>query len=249
MSGPLNNTVMWLTWRQLFARRRLWLAVSFALVPLLFTLIFRVFVDDGAASETTFYNSLIREIVIGTLLPLAGLVFGTTAFGGEVDDGTLIYLLVKPLGRLQVLASKLVVSVLSTFAVVLPAIVLPWLVLSGPDITSRSALSYVTGAAAGTLLYCTVFLALGLANKRALVIGLLYVVSFEGILSRSLPGFKSLSIREFSLAVAQATSKGSVVVEGAVSTSTVWWMGTIILVGATYLTAMRLVRYEVAERV
>jgi ABC-2 type transport system permease protein len=249
MSSPLNGTVMWLTWRQLFAQRRLWLATAFSLAPVLFTLVFRVLADDGPSSETTFFGTLMREIVIGTLLPLAALVFGTTAFGGEVDDGTLLYLLVKPIQRWQVLSSKLVVAVLSTIAVVLPAIVLPYLLLSGPDVPARAAIAYVTGSVTGAVLYCAVFLALGLANKRALVIGLLYVVSFEGILSRSLPGFKSLSVREFSVAVAQGVSRGAVVVDGAVSMSTVWWMGAIILVGATYWTALRLVRYEVAERV
>src|SRR5262249_2999541 len=153
----------------------------------------------------------------------------TTAFGGEVDDGTLIYLLVKPIQRWQVLTSKFVVAVLSTLAVVLPAILLPWFVLSGPDVTARVAQSYLAGAAVGAVLYSAGLLALGLANKRRLVIGLLYVVSFEGILSRSLPGFKSLSVREFSLAIAQATSAGSISINGAVSTSTVWYMGTIIL--------------------
>jgi ABC-2 type transport system permease protein len=249
MSGLLNRTVMWLTWRQLFARRRLWFAIAFSLAPVVFTLVFRVLVDDGPSSETTFFNALIREIVIGTLLPLAALVFGTTAFGGEVDDGTLLYLLVKPIQRWQVLASKLVVSVLSTLAVVIPAILLPWLVLSGHDITVRVAESYFAGAAIAALLYSAAFLALGLANRRSLVIGLLYVVSFEGIMSRSLPGFKSLSIREFALAVAKSASGGAVTIENAVSTSTVWWMGTIILAASLYWTATRLVRYEVAERV
>jgi ABC-2 type transport system permease protein len=249
MSGPLNRTVMWLTWRQLFARRRLVFAIAFSLAPVLFTLVFRVLVDDGPASEATFFNSLIREIVIGTLLPLAALVFGTTAFGGEVDDGTLLYLLVKPIQRWQVLASKLVVSVLSTLAVVIPAIALPWLVLAGHDITTRVAGAYFAGAAIAALLYSAAFLALGLANRRSLVIGLLYVVSFEGIMSRSLPGFKSLSIREFALAVSKAASGGAVTIENAVSTSTVWWMGTIILAASLYWTATRLVRYEVAERV
>lgn len=249
MSGPLNGTVMWLTMRQLFAKRRLWLAIAFSLAPLLFTLIFRLLVDDGPASETTFFTTLTREIVIGTLLPLAALVFGTTAFGGEVDDGTLLYLLVKPLQRWQVLASKLVVSIVSTLAVVIPAILLPWLVLSGPDVSARAATAYLVGAAAGTLLYCSLFLWLGLTNKRALVIGLLYIVSFEGILSRSMPGFKSFSVREYSLATSQATSGGAIVVDGAVSMATVWWMGTIILVIAIALAAFRLVQYEVAERV
>jgi ABC-2 type transport system permease protein len=249
MSAPLNRTVMWLTWRQLFARRRLWLAAAFSLAPVLFTVIFRVLVDDGPASETTFFNTLMREIVIGTLLPLAALVFGTTAFGGEIDDGTLIYLLVKPIQRWQVLAAKSVVTVLSTLAVVTPAIVLPWLLLSGPDVAERAAASYLAGAAIGALLYGAGFIALGLANRRSLVIGLLYVISFEGILSRSLQGFKLFSVRELALSVAQAVSHGSVVIDGAVSTLTVWVMGTIMLVVATYWTAFRLVRYEVAERV
>jgi ABC-2 type transport system permease protein len=249
MSAPLNRTIMWLTWRQLFARRRLWLAAAFSLAPALFTVIFRVLVDDGPAAEASFFNTLIREIVIGTLLPLAALVFGTTAFGGEIDDGTLIYLLVKPIPRWHVLASKGVVTVLSTLAVVTPAIVLPWLLLGGPEVSPRAAASYLAGAAIGTLLYSAGFIALGLANRRALVIGLLYVVSFEGLLSRSLQGFKSLSVREFALSVAQASSRGAIVIDGAVSTSTVWVIGTIMLVVATWWTALHLVRYEVAERV
>lgn len=249
MNGPVNGTVMWLTWRQLFARRRLWLATAFSLTPFVFTLVFRVLVDDGPPSETTFFMTLTREIVIGTLLPLSALIFGTTAFGGEVDDGTLVYLLVKPIPRWQVLASKLVVSILSTLAVVVPAIILPWLVLRGPDVTGGTAISFLAGASVGALLYCPLFVALGLANRRALVIGLLYVVSFEGIMSRSLPGFKSFSIREFALAISQAASHGAVVINGAVSMSTVRWMAPIILVGATFWALRLLLRYEVAERV
>src|SRR6185437_7360196 len=105
MSGLLNRTVMWLTWRQLFARRRIWLAVAFALAPLLFTLVFMVVGDDGTDARVGFLGVLQRDIVIGTLLPLAAVIFGTTAFGGEVDDGTLVYLLVKPIPRWQVVLS------------------------------------------------------------------------------------------------------------------------------------------------
>src|SRR6185312_9032953 len=134
MSGLLNRTVMWLTWRQLFARRRVWLAVAFALAPLLFTLVFMAVGDDGTDARVGFLSVLQRDIVIGTLLPLAGVVFGTTAFGGEVDDGTLVYLLVKPIPRWQVVLSKLTVATLSTLAVIAPAVLLPWLVLRNADL-------------------------------------------------------------------------------------------------------------------
>ncbi len=246
----MNRVVTWLTFRQLFARRRLWYALGFSLAPLLFTAIFRVFVDDGASdgARLDFFTGLCRQVIIGTLLPLAGVIFGTTAFGGEIDDGTLIYLLVKPVARWKIVVSKYVVAVVSTFAIALPAILLPWLLLRGADVPARVALSFLTGAGIASAAYCALSLALGLASRRALVIGLLYVIGFEGVLSRSLAGLRSFSVREHSIAIAQAVSAGTVSIPDAVSMSTVKWMGTIMLVAAMGWTMRRLVRYELAER-
>lgn len=248
MSGPFNRTVMWLTWRQLFARRRIWLAVAFALAPLVFTLLFMLMGDDGTDARVGFLSVLQRDIVLGTLLPLAAVIFGTTAFGGEVDDGTLVYLLVKPVPRSQVVLSKLVAASLSTLAVIAPAVLLPWLVLRNDDLPFSFAGGFLVGAVVGAVIYCALFLSLGLATRRALVVGLLYVIGFEATLSRSLSGLRSLSIREFAVSVSQAASAGAVKIPDAVSMSTVYWMGTIILVGAVAWTMRRLVHYELAER-
>jgi len=182
------------------------------------------------------------------LLPLAGVIFGTTAFGGEVDDGTLVYLLVKPIRRWTVVLSKLAVASLSTLAVIAPAVVLPWLVLRGPDLPFSFAGGFLVGAAVGAVIYCALFLSLGLATRRALVVGLLYVIGFEATLSRSLNGLRSLSVREFSVSVSQAASAGAIKIPDAISMSTVYWMGTIILVGAVAWTIRKLVQYELAER-
>jgi ABC-2 type transport system permease protein len=248
MSGLLNQTVMWLTLRQLFAKRRLWIAVVFSLAPLLFTLVFRIVGDDGPEARVAFLTTLSLEIVLGTLLPLAAVIFGTTAFGGEVDDGTLIYLLVKPIARWQVVLSKYVVAVLSTFAIALPALFLPWLVLHGEGTPARMVTAFIIAAAAGSAIYCALFLSLGLATKRALVVGLLYVILFEAVLSRSLTGVKSLSVREFLVSIAQAVSAGAFKFPAVVPMSTVWWMGSVMLAGATAWTMRKLVRYELAER-
>jgi ABC-2 type transport system permease protein len=239
---------MWLTWRQLFARRRIWFALAFALLPLAFTLLFRVVADDGDASRVGFYHAMIREIIIGTLLPLAAVTFGTTAFGGEVDDGTLIYLLVKPIARWQIVVSKYIVSTLSTFAVVVPAVVLPWFVVQNPDLPFKAVTAFLIGAALAAAIYSAFFLGLGLKTKRALVFGLVYVIGFEGVLSRSLGGLRAFSIREFANTVAQAVSNGTIVIPDAISMSSVKWMAPIILVGATIWTIRTLGRYEVAER-
>jgi ABC-2 type transport system permease protein len=249
MMGVFDRTVLWLTMRQLFARRRLYLAAAFSLTPLLIALVFKVTAGDAESSAGDFLIGLVREIVIGTLLPLAAVVFGTTAFGGEVDDGTLIYLLVKPVPRWSVVFSKYVVAVLSTAAVMVPAILLPWLVVRTPDLPLAVPVAFLAGAGAGCLLYCAIFLAMGLTTRRALVAGLLYIVAIEMVLSRNLAGAKSLSVREFSIAIAQSASHGAAkLVPFPVSLATVWTIGTIILVGAVGYCVWRLGKYEVAER-
>ena len=131
MTWPLERTVMWLTWRQLFAKNRIYAAVAFALLPVAFTLVFRFNSDGHEGEMLTYFSFMNAQLIIGTLLPLAAAVFGTTAFGGEVDDGTLVYLLVKPLARWRIVLSKYVVAVLSTLAVIVPAMILPFLVVRG----------------------------------------------------------------------------------------------------------------------
>src|SRR5437868_2960445 len=152
MSWPLERTVLWLTWRQLFAKKRIYAAVAFALLPLLFSFVFR-FNSTGTEGETVgYFDFMTAQLIIGTLLPLAAAVFGTTAFGGEVDDGTLVYLLVKPIDRWRVVLSKYVVAVLASFIVIVPAVLLPWLVLREEGSGAGFVVGYLTGNAAGPLL-------------------------------------------------------------------------------------------------
>ena len=112
MNWPISRTVAWLTLRQLFVRRRLIAAIFFALTPLLIVVLFVSARGAAAADGRTagLLMDLYRDVVIGVLLPLSAVVFGTAAFGGEIDDGTIVYLLVKPLSRWRVVLSKYVVA-------------------------------------------------------------------------------------------------------------------------------------------
>jgi ABC-2 type transport system permease protein len=249
MSGPLNRTVMWLTWRQMFAKRRLWISVLFSLAPLVFALVFKVVADDGNESRVRFFAGLEREVVIGTLLALAAVIFGTTAFGGEVDDGTLVYLLVKPVPRWKIALSKLVVAATASFAISIPGIVLPWLVLSGPGVSVDMLWAFFAAAAVGAVIYCSIFLSLGLVTRRALVVGLVYVILIEGMLARSLPGLRSLSVREFAAVVAATVSPATGTTPPSVVTiATVRVMGALIVLVATGWAMRKVSRYELAER-
>ena len=249
MSGPIDTTVVWLTWRQLFARRRVYLAAAFAFTPFLVAVVFRLTAADIEKSGASFLITLLREVVIGTLLPLASIVFGTAAFGGEIDDGTLVYLLVKPIARWRVVVSKYLVALACTVAIMIPAIVFPWLLVRTADLPATVPVAFIAGAIGGALMYCALFVTLGLALRRALVVGLIYVIGLEIVLARSIAGLRSLSIREFALSITDFVGKAAVQLsDPRVAMTTVWTVGTVFLAGSIALAIRRLARYEVAER-
>ena len=245
---PFHRTVVWLTWRQLFARRRAIVALIVMLIPSALALLVRFNAGEGDLDAVGSLSSIYKDIVLGVVLPLTALVFGTSAFGGEVDDGTLIYLMVKPVHRWRLTLSKYVVALASTLTVVLPAIVLAWAAMAN-GAPFRLPLGYVAGAAVGSVIYCAIFVTLGITSRRALAIGLLYIVAFENVLSRSVIGVKSLSVREFSLAVCRKIVEPvAEFSEFTVSLGTVGTVGTIFFVIALGLSFIKLQRYEVAER-
>lgn len=242
-------TVAWLTMRQLFTRKRLVTSALFAVSPLAIALFFKATARNGDATGLQFLRELYSGIVAFVLLPLAAVVFGTAAFGGEIDDGTIVYLLVKALPRWQLILSKYVVAVLATFLMMVVAVLLPWLALGAPSDSLPLLEAFIAGIALGAVLYNALFVTLGLTSKRALVLGLLYVVVIEITLSPNIAGLKSFSVREFVMTVVgQLAAAVPRVVPGAVSTRTVWTMGAIILVGGLGAGIRWLSRYEMAER-
>ena len=245
---PFHRTVVWLTRRQLFAKRRVFVAGAVLIVPALIALLIRFNAGEGDLDAVGSLSTIYRDIVLGVLLPLTALVFGTSAFGGEVDDGTLIYLMVKPVPRWQLTFSKYLVAFLATVAVIVLSILLAWLAMQN-GASFRIPLAYSVGSAVGALIYCAIFVTLGITSRRALAIGLLYIVAFENVLSRSVVGVKTLSVREFALAVCK-TVVGSAAEwpDPTVTMATVYTMGTIFFVVALGLSFMKLQRYEVAER-
>ncbi|HET9426109.1 MAG TPA: ABC transporter permease, partial [Gemmatimonadaceae bacterium] len=229
---PFHRTVVWLTRRQLFARRRVYVALVVMLIPALIAALVRFNAGEGDLDAVGSLSTIYKEIVLGVLLPLTALVFGTSAFGGEVDDGTLIYLMVKPVPRWQLTFSKYLVALMATLAVVIPAILLAWLAMqNGAPV--RVPLAYAAGALVGSMIYCAIFVTLGITSRRALAIGLLYIVAFENVLSRSIIGVKSLSVREFSIAVCRKVAGTTVeFTDFTVPMSTVYTVGTLFFVMA-----------------
>ena len=58
-------------------------------------------------------------------------------------------------------------------------------------------IAFAVAIAIGSFVYVAIFLALGVATSRGLVIGLGYALLWEGLLAGALPGTQLLSVREY----------------------------------------------------
>ena len=99
------------------------------------------------------------------MLPLVALVFGTAAIGSELEDGTAVYLLAKPMPRWAVVLAKLVAAGGLTAALIAPAALVTGLVLAGDQGDGAGiAVAYAVASVVGSFLYAAVFLALSIAH-------------------------------------------------------------------------------------
>jgi len=228
-------TLVTLTLRALLNRRRTLLLGLLGALIVVVAAIYRL--GDPAAEESlTFTGRLLANVGLAALLPLVTVIVGTAALGSELDDGTIVYLLAKPVPRPLIVIVKLVVAWLVSAALVALPILIAGIVGSGD---ASLGVGYGVAALLGALEYAAVFLALSLVTSRALVIGLAYVVVWEGVVAGLFAGTRIVSIRQHALAVADAlVGEGGVPSELGVETALI--VGGIITVAAIALAVRRL---------
>ena len=144
----------------------------------------------GRASSA---ERIFDQLIVRTVLPLIALVFGTAALGTELEDGTIVFLLTKPIRRFRIVLAKGVVAAGLTAALIVPATVLTGLVATSQQASLvSSTVAYAIAAAVGGTAYALGFLALSSFTSRALAIGLGYVLLWEGVLSGLFEGTQRL---------------------------------------------------------
>jgi len=206
MSLRVELSLASLTWRLLLGQRR-WIGIILCNgLPALLAWLFVLEQEDASAREALdFTGGLLASVVLTVLLPLASLIFGAMALGQEIEDGTLAYSLAKPTARWRLVVTKVVVALGATLVTVLPGIwLVGWIILGDAAHPLIRGLS--VGVTVAALLYCAGFLALSLFTRRALIIGLLYVIGWEGSLSRLFVGTRTLSVREYATSLSEAVA-------------------------------------------
>jgi len=230
------------TLRQLMGRRRtIWLLLLAAL-PVLLALLFR------AASQTEiepFTRIVFDTIAITILMPLVAILFGSGAFGAEIDDGTIVYLLAKPVPRWMVVLAKAVAVITVSIALSGTSMALAGAIELAPlgQDGVKAAEAQVLAIVVGSVCYASLFLAVSLFTRRALVIGVGYMLVWEGALSFMLPGIANLSIRQYALGAANAIYTLPVQ-ESRLSADTAFILSGVLVAASLSLAVWRLMRFE-----
>jgi ABC-2 type transport system permease protein len=191
-----------LTVRQFTGGRTARLALVLSLIPALFAAIYIARPWEETPNEFTI--DLFRELIVPTLLPVVVLLPATAAFGNELEDGTLPYLLMKPVSRQRLVLGKYAAVLLVTIPALLIGLAITTLIASrGPDAgdLGRVLIAMAGASAAAVALLGAVFLLVSLIIPRALLVGMIYIFAWESLLGRFLPGVRAISSREHALRV------------------------------------------------
>jgi ABC-2 type transport system permease protein len=227
------------TLRGLLGRRRMLLMLLLAALPVLVGLIIRV---AGGSPNTA---QILDALVIRTVLPLVALIIGTAAIGSEIEDGTAVFLLVKPIARWRIALAKLAVAAGLTAILVVPPIVLTGILVAGVGGDSLgTTFGFALAAMAGGTAYAWAFTALGTITSRALIVGLAYTLLWEGVLAGLLEGTRFLSIRQATLGLAAAWT-GHDTGRAALDPVTAAAVIGVVIAGAFGLTALALARFQI----
>ena len=193
----MNGALFRLALRRLLLRRR---SLLLAFAPLLSALVAIIQAAGGTADADAF-ASLMEQLFLPLILPFLALVIGASALGEERDDGTILYLASTPLSRLAIALPAIAAAAVTTVVVCLPGLAVTIAFAPGDDngvSTAGWALGSVLAAACA---YVAAFGALSLRVKRPVVIGLIYVLFWEGSIATFAPSARWLSLGAYGRAV------------------------------------------------
>jgi ABC-2 type transport system permease protein len=195
----MNSTVFTLTLRQIAGQRRSLLLFLLALVPVALAIIYRLGEHADQHEETA---GFLADVIVTAILPLACLILGASALGSEIDDGTAVYILAKPVPRRDIIGAKFAASALVAAAFIVPATVISGLIgLQGVS-EEGIVIGFAVATLFGVFAYTAVFILLSVATSRALLFGIAYVFIWEGVVTELFSGTRYVSIRQYSLGIA-----------------------------------------------
>jgi ABC-2 type transport system permease protein len=237
MSGILNGTVAKITFRATMGRKR---AFLFAITPVILLLVTTALKLSNPADKS-WPADILGAFGFSVVLPLTALIIGTSVLGAEIDDGSIVHLLATPVRRSSVIITKFAVAAVLTMIFVAVPELLAGLIATGG--VTRLAIGVFAGAMAGSVIYNAVFVLVSVLTTRAIAVGLLYLLVWEGLLGNLVSGASELSVGQYSLGVANSIARDQAL-NAHLTLGTVVVAGLIVTVAALALAIRRLAAFS-----
>lgn len=182
--------------RQLVTRGRVLalLAVGVAVVLVAWAVGAADDIDDPVEAAVGVIGGLGFTVVV----PIVSLVFASAALGDAREDGTLVYLWLRPIDRWPVVVGAWLAAV----TVSLPLTIVPLAVAAGVSRGgSDLVVATVIASVVGVVAYSALFTLLGLLVRNSIVWGLGYILIWEGVISGFAPSAAKLAIAGYTRSI------------------------------------------------
>ena len=189
------RTIAALTFSTLFGHRRGLLLFILPGVLLGLCVLLALTVDDTA----DFSAALLLQFGLAVIVPLVSLIAATGAIATEIDDGSIVYLLSKPIKRSAIILTKAAVAIGVIFVLAAIPMVLSGLILDYSD--PGTALAFGLGTLVAGIAYTAIFIALSVISGNAVTIGLFYALLWESVMGQYVAGARALSVQQWTLSL------------------------------------------------
>ncbi len=166
---------------QLIGRRRSIGLLVLAAVPAGILLLVGLNVGDRETEE--FFRTGALPLVLGVTVPIIAITLGAGSLGDERTHKTISYLALRPIRREVIAAAKLVAAWLASFLVAGSGAFLAAIVLGATVGSWDEMFAIMVATAITTLGFVAIMQVLGYITDRAVIIGLAYLLIWEGIVT------------------------------------------------------------------
>lgn len=220
------STVALITARGLFGRRRALLLLPLPLLLVGLAALCRAY----GVSPDMWGRAVIVGLGTAVVLPVVALIVGTGVLGSEIDDGTIVHILTKPLPRRDIIIAKYAVAATVTALVTAIPLFLTGLLAGLAKLGAALAVAAVVGA----LAYSALFLLFSLISRRPVLLGLVYILVWEGLLGNFVSGTKILSVGQYVATIADKLAPTEIVVSSVGLTTALVMSAIFVAVGTVF---------------
>lgn len=189
----MNAAILRLSCRSLLGRARVLVLLGIPLALIALAVLLRA--AGGEQTPQGVPLNLVRTVGLGVVVPVVTLLGITTLVTSETDDGSILYLLSKPIPRISIIATK--VAVVLASAALFAALPMAGAMLIMVGTAEGVWLGAVIAAVVSSVAYAGIFVALAMLVKRSLIGCLLYWLVWEATISALIAPARWLSARAY----------------------------------------------------